>query len=71
VEKTAAKPPWKMLRVSTFPQPRRLRTSTYECYARNPNPGESLIIPELKTGGRSEITPLVINAAEVASNAFR
>jgi hypothetical protein len=40
-------------RFPTFPQPRRLRTSTYECYARNPNPGESLIIPGLKTGGRS------------------
>jgi hypothetical protein len=32
---------------------RRRRESTYECYARNPKPGESLIIPELNMGGRS------------------
>jgi hypothetical protein len=61
--KSAARRLWKRRRKSrlgqcfafpTFPQPRRLRTSTYECYARNPNPGESLIIPGLKTGGRSD-----------------
>src|SRR5260370_31239306 len=37
----------------TFPQPRRLRASIWKCYARNPKPGECLIIPGLKMGGRS------------------
>src|SRR5439155_11311520 len=41
----------------TFPQPRRLRSSTWKCYARNPKPGECLIIPGLKMGGRSLLAP--------------
>src|SRR5512146_803380 len=39
--------------IPTFPQPRRLRKSVYECYARNPKPGECLTTNGLKMGGRS------------------
>src|ERR1019366_8258722 len=38
---------------STFPPPRRLRMCSYNDHVRKPKPGESLIIPGLKMGGRS------------------
>jgi putative transposase len=47
--------PWKSRRrrgIPTFPPPRRLRTC-YNDHVRKPKPGESLIIPGLKMGGRS------------------
>src|SRR5450759_255084 len=48
---------WKSRRrrgIPTFPPPRRLRMCSYNDHVRKPKPGESLIIPGLKMGGRSK-----------------
>ena len=51
VEKTAAEPPWKTLRVSPFPQFRRLSNTQHNCYAvQHP---WTLIMTGTKAEGRS------------------